>query len=111
MSQSALARAVGVRQSTINALLTGESKGSKHLHVIARALRTTPAYLTGEVDDPDLDAPEAPSLTAEEVAWLEILRALDARNREALLIVGRTMMIGPQPVLNAGKTAYRGEDE
>ncbi|MET3723465.1 helix-turn-helix domain-containing protein [Sphingomonas trueperi] len=57
ISQAELARRVGVRQSTINGLIRGESRGSKHLHVIARILRTSPAYLTGETEDPAPDAP------------------------------------------------------
>jgi len=47
-----LARRVGVKQPTITRLITGEQGGSKHLHQIAAILQTTPAYLTGEADDP-----------------------------------------------------------
>jgi transcriptional regulator with XRE-family HTH domain len=57
ISQAELARRVGVGQSTINGLIRGESRGSKHLHVIARTLRTSPAYLIGETEDPAPDAP------------------------------------------------------
>jgi len=57
LSQSELGRRVGVSQATIYKLLTGESYGTKHLHLIARELGTTPAYLTGEIDDPDDGAP------------------------------------------------------
>lgn len=57
ISQSELARRVGVRQSTINGLIRGESRGSKHLHLIARTLRTSPGFLLGETDDPAPDAP------------------------------------------------------
>ena len=53
MSQAELARRVGVRQSTINELVRGESQSSKHLHQIARHLGTTPEYLSGETDDPE----------------------------------------------------------
>jgi transcriptional regulator with XRE-family HTH domain len=59
-SQSELGRRVGVSQSAIHNLLSGEAYGSKHLHRIARELGTTPAYLTGEVDDPDEGAPPPP---------------------------------------------------
>lgn len=54
ISQSELARRVGVSQPTINALIKGDSAGSKHLHRIAAELETSPAYLAGETDD---DAP------------------------------------------------------
>ena len=60
ISQSELARRIGVSQQSISRLVSGEVRGSKHLHIIARELATTPAYLTGEIDDPDEGAP-APS--------------------------------------------------
>ena len=58
-SQSRLAREAGVSQPTIGKLETGMTSGSSQLHRIAKALRTTPAYLTGEIDDPDEGAPPA----------------------------------------------------
>jgi transcriptional regulator with XRE-family HTH domain len=61
MSQSELARRVGINQSTIAALLSGRSRSSSHLHLIARALGTTTAYLVGEIDDPRENAPPPPS--------------------------------------------------
>lgn len=66
LSQSELARRVGVRQPTISRLLLGEAAGSKHLHVIARELGTTPQYLTGETDDPSEGA--LPTPTPEQIA-------------------------------------------
>jgi transcriptional regulator with XRE-family HTH domain len=57
LSQSELARRVGVSQSAIHKLVSGNAYGSTHLHRIARELGTTPAYLTGEIDDPDGGAP------------------------------------------------------
>ncbi|MEV5032120.1 helix-turn-helix transcriptional regulator [Sphingobium sp. LMC3-1-1.1] len=52
MSQAELARRVGIKQPSINHLIKNGAQGSKHLHQIAQALQTTPAYLTGETDDP-----------------------------------------------------------
>ncbi|XAP77923.1 S24 family peptidase [Citromicrobium bathyomarinum] len=52
LSQQALADRVGVKQPTINRLINGGQAGSKHLHRIAAALRTSPGYLLGETDDP-----------------------------------------------------------
>ncbi|MCC2602552.1 XRE family transcriptional regulator [Sphingopyxis yananensis] len=66
VSQASLARSLDVSQSTIAKLALGESSGSKHLHRIAKALKTTPEYLTGVVDDPD--AGYTPPLPASEVA-------------------------------------------
>lgn len=51
-SQAELARRVGVSQQTVWKLISGHSQGSRHLHAIARALATTPEYLSGETDDP-----------------------------------------------------------
>jgi phage repressor protein C with HTH and peptisase S24 domain len=51
VSQSELARRCDVQQSTIWKLLHEPKKGFKQIHVIARALGTTPAYLMGEVDN------------------------------------------------------------
>lgn len=52
MSEAELARRVGIRQSTINALVLGRSRSSRHLHEIARELDTTTAYLKEETEDP-----------------------------------------------------------
>jgi len=62
LSQQALADLVGVKQPTINRLINGGQSGSKHLHRIAAALETTPAYLTGETSDAD-DGAEGFALT------------------------------------------------
>lgn len=58
LSQAELARRVGVRQSTMNSLINGDSRSSRSIVAIARELATTPAYLTGEIDDPDAGAPQ-----------------------------------------------------
>jgi transcriptional regulator with XRE-family HTH domain len=87
ISQSELARRVGVAQPTIYKLLHSAKKGSTKLHLIARELQTTPAYLSGETDDPDLNAPPAPPSRAPIVMLsvnLPSERAL-ARMFEALL--------------------------
>ncbi len=101
ISQSELARRAHITQGTIGGLLSGKSRSSSHLHVIARELKTTPAYLTGEVDDPEQGAPETPLLTSGEAAWVEVYRALDDRSRQALLHVAKTMLTGSvQPASN-----------
>ncbi len=51
-SQAELARRVDVSQQTVWKLVSGKSQGSKHLHVIARALGTSPEYLMGDTEDP-----------------------------------------------------------
>jgi len=74
VSQSALARRVGVSQQTIGKLCGGGAQGSKHLHRIARELGTTPAYLSGETDDPDEGALPVPSpqTLAEQLDLVEV---------------------------------------
>jgi transcriptional regulator with XRE-family HTH domain len=52
ISQSELARRVGVSQQSIGKLVTGASSGSRHIGRIAEELGTTPAYLVGQVEDP-----------------------------------------------------------
>lgn len=51
-SQAELARRIGVSQATIWKLVNGESRNSKYLVLIARALGTSPEYLLGHTDDP-----------------------------------------------------------
>ena len=51
LSQSELARRIGISQSAIHKLASGTGQGSKHLHRIAKELGTTPEYLLGESDD------------------------------------------------------------
>lgn len=57
LSQAELARRVGISQGAMNNLIAGRSRSSTHLHKIARHLATTPAYLSGEIDDPNEGAP------------------------------------------------------
>lgn len=66
LSQSALARKIGVSQATIARLALGNAFGSTHIHRIARELGTTAAWLTGETDDPSEGALPVP--TADDVA-------------------------------------------
>lgn len=65
LSQAELARRVGISQAAIWKLLNG-GQGSTHIHRIARELGTTPAYLTGETDDPSEGS--LPMPTAEQLA-------------------------------------------
>lgn len=64
LSQSELARRVGVSQSAIHKLASGGAYGSAHLHKIARELGTSPSYLAGETDDPTEGAVPLPSAEA-----------------------------------------------
>ena len=84
LSQAELARRVGVSQPSIFKLIHENKTGSTRIHVIARVLKTTPAYLTGETDDPQSDVPEE-TLTPEEREWVEQLRKIPARDRSVAL--------------------------
>ena len=61
LTQSELARRVGISQASIYHLVSGNGQGSKHLHRIARELGTTMAYLEAEIDDPAEGAAPLPS--------------------------------------------------
>lgn len=68
LSQTQLAKRVGVSQATIGKLESGISSGSSHLHKIARELQTTPEYLSGETNDPNegyIPVPSTETLAAE----------------------------------------------
>lgn len=75
ISQSELARRVGVSQQTIGKLVTGASSGSRHIGRIAEELGTTPAYLAGQVEDPNEGAMLLP--TEEVIADLLDLVTID----------------------------------
>lgn len=47
ISQAELARRCGLAQSTVNGLINGHSRSSAHLHVIARQLGVSTAWLAG----------------------------------------------------------------
>lgn len=97
LSQSELARRVGVSQASINKLTSGGSKrGSAYLHRIARELSTTPAYLNGETDDPHGEAPDV-QLSSEEQRLLEIYRALPKKDRAALKVLLERMAADESP--------------
>lgn len=83
LSQAELARRVGLSQPTIYNLIHKGKKGSTKLHVIARVLRTTPAYLTGETDDPESDVPDE-VMSPQDRADLALIQSLSSRDRETV---------------------------
>ena len=52
LSQAELARRVGISQQAIGKLVNGSSRSTPNIGKIAQILETTPAYLVGQVDDP-----------------------------------------------------------
>lgn len=81
LTQTELARRIGVTQGTIAHLIRGRSSGSTHLHRIAQELHTTPGYLSGEIDDPDEGADLGQRLSSDELEWLEIYARMTASQR------------------------------
>ena len=66
LTQSELARRIGVSATAIWKLTNEPAQGSKHIHKIARELGTSVAYLMNETDDRDEGALPVP--TAERLA-------------------------------------------
>lgn len=76
LNQSQLAEAVGVKQPSIARLLKGETKTSRALDQIARVLETSPAYLKGESESPEVPeiaaaaaSQDVPQLALSALAW------------------------------------------
>lgn len=90
MSQSELARRVGLSQAAVNGLIRGKARSSTHLHQIARELKTTSAFLTGETDDPEADFP-AEVLTGEELDLVDAFRDLGVADRKLCIALIRRL--------------------
>lgn len=106
LSQAELARRVGMRQSTMNSLVNGNSRTTRYLVQLAHELRTSPAWLVGEVDDPE--APGLPAVTSEELGWIDQLRGLVPADRNAVIQLVQSLASSagrlPKPT-----SAYKGE--
>ena len=118
LSQAELGRRAGVPQTTVNSLIKGKSRTTPHLVRIARALGTTPAYLTGESDDPSIDAAEL-AFSNDDLDWIELIHSLSPRDRNAvrvlaLTLAGRVPLLmvddDPLPVLQSQRLEYRGRE-
>lgn len=57
VNQSQLAELVGMKQPSVGRLLSGETKTTRAVDLIANVLGTTPAFLKGESDSPTDGAP------------------------------------------------------
>jgi transcriptional regulator with XRE-family HTH domain len=84
ISQAELARRVGLHQSTINGIIRGNQRSSTHLHMIARELETSTAFLTGETDDPSIDASEL-ALDRQDRLVLDLFNHLEPADKKAVL--------------------------
>ncbi|MFN3675438.1 MAG: helix-turn-helix domain-containing protein [Sphingomonas pseudosanguinis] len=92
LTQSGLARRVGVTQGAIAKIAKNNPNGSSYLHKIAQVLETTPAYLTGETDDPNEGAPPPPP-PAMLTARLEVTLG----SEEALTLMFEGLLAGLDP--------------
>lgn len=84
LTQSELARRVGVKQPSIGRLLSGQTRSTSVLVEIARELGTTPGYLTGEIDHPQAGSAQ-PELSDDEAQLLEKLRSLSPDDRRLVM--------------------------
>lgn len=91
LTQSELARRIGVTQGAIAKIASNNPNGSSFLHKLARELRTTPEYLTGETDDPDAGASAEVPLNYYQRDLLECVAMLTPGDQKALLHIARSM--------------------
>ena len=97
LSQAELARRVGMAQPSIFQLIKRGKKGSTKLHIIARELATTPAYLSGETDDPTAEQPAATSISSEAREMVDHFESLSPADRRAILQIARSLAGGASP--------------
>jgi transcriptional regulator with XRE-family HTH domain len=95
-SQGALAREIGVSRQAIGKLVRGETNDTGKLYQIARFLRTSPEFLTGETDDDSMDAAEL-AMTNQDREWLDLIHSLSAKDRDALLQLAKTIAGRSEP--------------
>ncbi|WP_408586563.1 helix-turn-helix domain-containing protein [Novosphingobium sp.] len=84
-----LAERTGMSRQAIGRIINGGTTDSPHIFQIARALETSPEYLSGEIDDDALPPPSG--LSEDEWRWLEKLRRLSPEDRNALLRITKRL--------------------
>lgn len=106
LTQAEVGRRVGISQQSI-ARLTSGAYSSRHLHKIARVLKTSPEYLTGEIDDPDIDAPLAVDPPSEQFVTVQMAVVLPPVQALEKMFRGMLRTINPEdpPVEFAGQLA------
>ena len=110
VSQSELARRVGMPQSSYNSLVNSDVRSTKYLHRLARELQTTPDYLMADTDDPGEGAPDGTILSADQRELLDLYNAMDDASRRSLMHVARSMgsPLPAKPTVHSPKLAYAG---
>lgn len=97
LSYSEVARQLGVKQPTISRIAKGEQRSTARLDHLAQIVQTTPAYLTGETDDPSPNAAPNPSFDRVERELVLGLRELQPGDRAALLRIANSLRPPPPP--------------
>lgn len=110
ISQAELARRVGMSQSALNSLARGDTRSSPRLHVIARELGTTAAYLSGETDNPEAELPDL-VLDHQERQLIEYFSQLGEPERSSFINIMRSVIEGPtrQNTLHNDRRSYKAE--
>jgi transcriptional regulator with XRE-family HTH domain len=90
MTQADLGRRAGIPQSTLNSILQRDTRSTPHLIKLAAALRTTPAYLLGETDDPESEIGDA-AISFEERELVKLTRKLPREDFDALAHLVRSL--------------------
>lgn len=91
ISQAEVGRRADVAQSTINTLVNSNARTTPHLIRLARVLETSPAYLMGETDDPDENAPPPPPPSAPPMIMMPV--SLPSENALADMFEGLLLTI------------------
>lgn len=91
LTQAAVARDVGLSQPAIGRLISGETKETSKIIALARALKTSPEYLFGQVDEPDEGA--VPALSVSSV--VTDLGLVPVRELDLTFGMGATYMDAP----------------
>lgn len=109
MTQSAVARAIGVKPPSISRLVKGKHAQTRHIFGLARAVRTTPEYLTGITDDPEDNS--LPDLTFEQRQLLACFDSMDRTDQEMLLAMAMRLAERTNPGrVHARLHSYAGEE-
>jgi len=89
LSQSALAKIVGIKQASVSEL-ESEGKGSSKVYLLAKALKVNPLWLSEGKGEMDSDF-AYDSLSEKEIKILKIMQSLPDSQKDMLLRIGTTL--------------------
>jgi transcriptional regulator with XRE-family HTH domain len=106
-SQGALARAIGVSPQAVSKMVVGGTTETGRLYQIARELKTSPEYLTGETDDPASEGVDD-ALSSDERELIDLWQGIPPKDRAALLQLARTLSsCATTPSVHGRRLDYR----